>query len=335
MKVKEQYDVGVIVARFQVDELHEAHRALIQSVIDQHRKVLLFLGLSPVKGTKYNPLDYEARRQMVNEVFPSLNVGYIKNMPSDENWSRRLDELIEDQLTPTQTAVLYGSRDSFLPQYSGRYPTRELEQDSWVSGTERRRLLASSSAGNSVEWRRGAIWATTNRFPTAFTTVDVALMSADGMKVLLAKKPGEPKHRFVGGFSTPGSESFEADAIREVTEETSLEISEPEYVTSMPIDDWRYREERDKIKTLLFKATVLFGRPTPGDDLKGGTLDWFELSSFPESEMLPTHRPLLRALRRNVLGCPECGLVGDHKLQCSRAATISRCPASEQRTRRT
>ena len=40
-----EFNVGVIVGRFQVPELHRMHHDLIQSVIDRHEKVYIFLGI--------------------------------------------------------------------------------------------------------------------------------------------------------------------------------------------------------------------------------------------------------------------------------------------------
>src|SRR5271167_2605495 len=101
-------DVGIIVGRFQVHELHAAHKNLIQSVLDRHDKVITFLGLSPLKYTGENPLDFQARKQMILEQFPTVNVLYIKDKPSDEAWSRELDEKISDLLSPKQNPTLYG-----------------------------------------------------------------------------------------------------------------------------------------------------------------------------------------------------------------------------------
>lgn len=296
MKVKtEQYDVGVIVARFQVAELHPAHVDLIESVCAQHGKVLLFLGLSEVKSTRNNPLDFEARKQMVNEVFPDVLTLYIKNEPTNEGWSQHLDELVQDQLTPSQSAVLYGSRDSFLPAYSGRFPTRELDQEVWVSGTELRKHNASKSAKASVDWRRGAMWAAFNRYPTPFPTVDVALFNDDRSKVLLAKRRNESLYRYVGGFVQPG-ESLEQAVSREAREETGLEISPAVYIRSLPVDDWRYRDEEDGIVTSFFVCQVIFGSPKPGDDLAGGELRWFVVDDLEEGMVVVSHRPLRTAM---------------------------------------
>jgi bifunctional NMN adenylyltransferase/nudix hydrolase len=58
------YTIGSLVGRFQVHELHEAHHYLIDQVVKNHKKVILFLGVSKVVGTKKNPLDFESRKNI-------------------------------------------------------------------------------------------------------------------------------------------------------------------------------------------------------------------------------------------------------------------------------
>ncbi len=47
-------------------------------------------------------------------------------------------------------------------------------------------------------------------------------------------------------------------------EEAGIAITDPEYMGSFVIDDWRYRGERDVIKTLLFRARLLSGSAESG-----------------------------------------------------------------------
>jgi bifunctional NMN adenylyltransferase/nudix hydrolase len=54
-----------------VPELHDAHKDLIETVCDKHDKVIIFLGLSPLMVTRENPLDFESRKQMILEQFPT------------------------------------------------------------------------------------------------------------------------------------------------------------------------------------------------------------------------------------------------------------------------
>jgi len=298
MQIAVKADVGVIVGRFQVPDLHQAHRALIQSVCDAHDKVLLVLGLSPLPVTRQNPLDLQARRQLIGEHFPYVQILYIKDMPSDEAWSDKLDGIIEENLTPAQTAVLYGSRDSFISRYHGRYPTEELTQDTFESGTEIRKAIARASTRNSVEFRRGVVWAAHSRFPTSYTTVDVAVLNENADQALLARKPHEDGLRFIGGFADPDSPTFEADARREVQEEAHIAITDPEYLASFPIDDWRYRGEADAIKTLFFRAKYLSGRPTPDDDI--AELRWVDLQTVRPTHLVPCHRPLMAHLLKTL-----------------------------------
>ena len=126
MKTKvDKTDCGIIIARFQTNELHEAHKDLIETVISKHDRVIVILGNAPVRNTLNNPLDFRARRAMIAESYPNIEVHYLNDIRDDDLWSKKLDGLIDEILTPNQTATLYGSRDSFLKYYTGKNPTCE------------------------------------------------------------------------------------------------------------------------------------------------------------------------------------------------------------------
>lgn len=291
----EQYDVGVLVGRFQVHELHEAHRDLIRHVCEQHEKVIIFLGVAPLPFSTSNPLDFESRKQMILSEFPEVNVLYIKDHPSDRMWSKKLDDQIADLVLPGQSAVIYGGRDSFIAHYSGANPTRELLQETFVSGTEVRRSIARSSARNSADFRAGVIMASLNRFPTAYQCVDVAILTSDKQKLLLGRKSTDQLLRFPGGFSDPTSPDLESDARREAYEETGVEVAQLRYVGSTLVEDWRYDAEPDCIKTALFVGTYVHGRPNPSDDLDA-EVRWVDLNTLKEEHVVPQHRVLLSML---------------------------------------
>ncbi len=283
--------VGALVARFQVHELHPAHIELIEYVCDRHDKVLIVLGLAAVRGTINNPLDLQAREQMVREAFPDVTIAYIQDAGSDEAWSKKLDQVISHHITPSQNVMLYGGRDSFVDHYSGKWPTQVLESEVVFSGTVLREEVSRRSTRKTRDFRAGAIWQVFNRFPVSYPTVDVGVWKDD--KLLLVRKPDEDKWRLPGGFAEPDSETYEADARREVAEEAGISITDPVYVTSRRIDDWRYRNERDKIKTLLFTADYQFGHLEPQDD-EIAEAGWLDLPDL--TEVVPNHRPLIQAL---------------------------------------
>ena len=273
-KTNPSTDVGIIVGRFQVDELHDAHVDLIQYVFDQHPKVIIFLGLSPIKCTFNNPLDFESRKQMVQEKFPEAIILYIKDMSSDEKWSYRLDGMISDVVGPHQTVSLYGGRSSFTDHYSGKYNCIELEQESFISGSNIRKKI-SNQVKSSSEFRAGVIWCIMNQYINATPCVDIAIFNEEKTKLLLARKPNEDKFRFVGGHVDAG-ETFENAVKREIIEETSLEVGNLTYIGSHVVDDWRHQNEKSDITTCLYSVIRVFGRPEAKDDVE--ELRWFDFS---------------------------------------------------------
>ncbi len=167
-------DVGVIVARLQVPQLTEGHKDLIKQVVDSHYKSIIILGLSPVKCTVRNPLDFESRKKMILKEFPNVIVLYIKDTYSDVIWSNTLDKIIKDVTGPSQEVFLYGSRDSFIKYYSGCYKCIEIEQTIYVSGTDVRKVVSKQIKGTS-DFRKGVIWTTMNQYPKCFPTIDVCI----------------------------------------------------------------------------------------------------------------------------------------------------------------
>ena len=290
-EITKSYTVGVIIARFQVAELHEAHKELIDTVIANHAKVLIFLGLSSVRGSIYDPLDFQPRKQMILEAyphdkFPNLTIGYIKDNRSDADWSKKLDEQIKDTLGPTDTVVLYGGRGSFLTHYSGKFDTRELQATRHVSGTELRKKISEAPQSNP-QFRAGAIWSAYQRHPTVYSTVDVLVFDPEERRVLLARKPLEEQYRIVGGFAGPEDDSFEMAALRELDEETGLTVGLEglRYVGSKKVNDWRYANNpSEKIMTHLYIGLYREGCPQADDDI--AEVRWFEYDKLNQNVTL-------------------------------------------------
>lgn len=288
-------DTGIIIARFQCNILHEGHIDLIDSVLARHSRVIVFLGISPLRNTKNNPLDYKHREYMIKEKYPNIEVHYVDDNRSDEIWSKNLDRQIRKWLNPNQTATLYGSRDSFIKHYSGNYPTCELISEKQFSSTAIRNNIINNYVPTE-DFRAGLIAATGLRYPTVFTTVDIAIFDESETKLLLGRKPNESKFRFIGGFSDIKSTSFEQDARREVQEETNIDITDPIYVGSFRIDDHRYRKEIDKITTIFFRAKYFTGKPTAGDDIE--EIRWFLFQDLQPQDIVDEHHILLAALKK-------------------------------------
>ena len=115
-------------------------------------------------------------------------------------------------------------------------------------------------------------------FPIAFHTVDVIAINND--MVLLGRKPNQEKWQFIGGFVEP-THTAEHTAAKEFHEEAGLLVKEEsrfEYLTSLFIDDVRYKNSCHKITSSVFFIEL---EDDEVDMLKAGDdieeLCWFSL----------------------------------------------------------
>lgn len=170
------YSIGALVGRFQVHELHDAHHYLIKQVVDNQRKVILFLGVSKTPSTKKNPLDFETRKRMIQKHYPEITILALPDFGDDKRWSQEMDKRIRE-VHPIGDVLMYGGRDSFIPYYKrggGQFDCKELDQYTFVSGTEVRKMV-SEKVQDSPEFRAGVIYQSYNQYPKVHPCVDIAI----------------------------------------------------------------------------------------------------------------------------------------------------------------
>jgi bifunctional NMN adenylyltransferase/nudix hydrolase len=196
---------------------------------------------------------------------------------SDEKWSENVDNTLST-IFPEKEAILYGSRDSFIPHYHGKHKTQMLEPIESYNATDIR-ANAASEVLDSDEFRAGVIYGISKQRPVTYPTVDIVVANYDG-QILLARKPAEDKFRFVGGFVDRTDDCYETAARRELYEETKLSGLKPVYVASQQIKDWRYEREDSGIMTtlFLFYEWDQMGRPEASDDI--AEVKYFDLSEL-------------------------------------------------------
>ena len=117
-----------------------------------------------------------------------------------------------------------------------------------------------------------------NRNP--IPTVDVILQK--GSEILLIKRKNEP---FKDHLALPGAfvnqwEKVETAALREVNEETSLEI-EPVDILGACSDP--KRDPRRHILTVVFIGIILKGVPNPKDD--SSAIQWIQLDDIQKKDL--------------------------------------------------
>lgn len=288
-------NLGVIVGRFQVPELHTGHRLLLEHVLSKHSHVLVLLGCSSAI-TPRNPLDFVTRERMLRAAYDVL-VSPLVDMPSDDAWSQQLDGTVR-LVNPFGTTTLYGGRDSFIPHYKGTHKCVEIEMDSHQSGTQLREITAGKIRV-SADFRAGVIYSLSNQYQRVLPTVDVAIIQ--GNSVLVGTKPNSDKLHFPGGFVDTNDSSLEHAACRELREETGLsaEVGAMKYLFSQQVVDWRYTEPGDgAIMTHFFCTHYTYGAVRAGDDL--ATVQWINLDAHTDYNFSDGHKKLFTRLLQHL-----------------------------------
>ena len=284
--------VSVIIGRFQRPTIHPALDEFIEDKLAESQDVLILVGLSQIQGTIKNPMDFETRKFLLQETYPDATIGYIKDTREHEDWSANLDEQVARFARKSKTNIgdvnVYGGENTVKSTYTGKLKILPLPDQSYIN--ESLNLDVPSIYKSTLEYRLAICSALKNKYPTAYSTVDVAIVKGD--ELLLARKPGETLLRFVGGFVNPRETSKEA-AIRETKEETTLDVGNLRFVDEFVIDDHRYRWEEDSIKSILFIADYVSGVPIAKDDIE--ELCWKSFDEIGVFDIVPEHRPLMDA----------------------------------------
>jgi len=314
------FEVGVIIGRFQTNSLHEAHLEFINHVLSNHKKVIILLGISRIQNTKRNPLDFASRKAMIQMEFPNVVILPIRDNRSDERWAQEVDQMIMVPFGEKKT-LIYGSRDSFIPHYSGRHSVVELGAVGNHNATNLRESVAKETL-NSSDFRAGIIYQTYNQRAVTYPTVDVCVYNDKG-EILMAKKPNEKLWRFVGGFVDPSDASYEHAAYRELQEETGGNLDAGtaksfKYITSQKIDDWRYRKEESGIMTTLFLVKRNHGYAKASDDI--AVVEWIPIREFSNfhgirTQVMIEHRELMQTLVDRVYSEKLIPNIGERKAE--------------------
>lgn len=162
---------GIIVGRFQVPALTRGHIGLINEVLGLSSEVIVFIGdTKDGRIDSHDPLPYQSRRKMIQNAFPDkpLKIFRLEDIGNFPLWVKELDNTIDlfiktEIIRYSGEIILFGSRDSFISGYkanSGKYKTREIKEiGNGVSGTKSRYDCYKSGIVDSLDFRKGIIWA--------------------------------------------------------------------------------------------------------------------------------------------------------------------------------
>jgi bifunctional NMN adenylyltransferase/nudix hydrolase len=229
---------------------------------------------------------------MVHQAFPDsrLLIASIPDHPlTYELWSEQLDVIIGG-IFPDCQAVLYGSRDSFLPKYTGKYATAFVPALPGPSGTE---LRAGVSFPRTKAGRAGAIHAVNDREPMAYARVALAVVDSAREQVLLYGAPETAGLlALFGGPMVADDVQVSTAASRHLCEAVAKpQISEPRLLGVQVIHEPVFRWTRDCAVTSLLMAewqgTDRHPMPTQGHH----RLRWINRSAL-DRVLVPWQLPL-------------------------------------------
>ena len=299
MEVKKTDSVGVIVARFQVPELHKGHRYLIDFVRERHKTVLIVLGVRAGARNKINPLTFSERDIMIRQEYSDAEDIIVRSLSdhpfSHEKWSENLDVVI-DGVRLDRDVVLYGSRDSFAPLYSTkRFPLIEVPMVHKDSGSAIRDALEFP---HTRDGRAAIIYDVQHSFGKMYATSDLAIICpAENTVLLIEKKSHDGLLSFMGGFADKTDVTGKDVALRERSEEIkNISIGDPCYIEAISINDPRYTGTPDGIMTSFYWASFRGGNPLPDDD--ADSVHWIKREKL-SSVLVPWHQPLGELLNRH------------------------------------
>ncbi len=192
-------------------------------------------------------------KQVVNTVNAHTEIYELKDTKRDSQWVKNLQNKVSELTTEEDEIFYYGSRDSFLETISDHKNIVELHQEVEISATEVRNSI---NYENDRMFRRGYIKAVQDEFKAHYAVVDAII--TDGTSILLGKK--ETGFCVIGGFADDCDASLEDAIIREVKEETDLDVSNPEYLMSVQCSDWRYTRYRQPFTSVyVIKVDNFYG----------------------------------------------------------------------------
>lgn len=137
--------LGVIIGRFQTPYLHDGHKHLINSAMQENNQIMILLGSTfNDEKNERNPYSFEERIEMVRRDFPNALIYKLSDVPNDNpKWSSNVDEIVHSimDIEGYDEAKLYHSRDSFKDFYSGSLETVEIKQIYDISATQIRESM--------------------------------------------------------------------------------------------------------------------------------------------------------------------------------------------------
>ena len=310
-------NVAVLIGRFQ--PFHLGHQALLEQALATVPRVVVVIGSAFQARTPRNPFTWQERKDTILKSLPAEAQARVTCVPmrdfhDTERWSQAVRQAVEAIDSGPITLVGHFKDDTsdYLAGFTG-WRLQALSRQHTIDGTAiRNAYFASGAAGvpdSTIpagtqaflkqfastasyealcgEWlmlaQYKAAWSAAP-YPPVFVTVDAVVRCAN--KVLLIQRgqpPGVGLWALPGGFIEQRETAYRS-ALRELSEETRLALSDDEMrraLAGSAVFDHPDRSQRGRTITHAFYFD-LGDRPRPAieaaDDARSAT--WVELDQL-------------------------------------------------------
>lgn len=229
---------AVLVGDFQFSIIPEKLRDCLSNLIQRYEEVVIVVRTGSLPYTSHYPLPF----RLIKRFFPSLQIMPLIERKTDEEFSDKLDELIDnfsDHFTNYKVFVL---DDCF--EYKGKNEFATLN----AAQKEVHRVK------NINDYYKGIITGLREGFGSTHAVVDIGIIIKNKL-VCGTKKKHNGLYCLPGGFVDPKLDTTaEEAACREVLEETGYDIPKDSlnYLKSLKCSDYRFVKNKDKIMTFVF-----------------------------------------------------------------------------------
>ncbi len=134
---------AAFLGRFQ--PFHIGHRQVVDKYSEEFEEFVLVIGSADVSREEENPLKAEEREELIRECFPDLEVLFLEDNDSDEEWVGNLEGKTEADVVISQNDLV---KELVEEHTDMEVEDQELYDPEIYSGTEIRRRIRSGE-----EWR--------------------------------------------------------------------------------------------------------------------------------------------------------------------------------------
>lgn len=262
MESEKRYKLAVVLGRFQ--PIHTGHEQLIRKASEIADHVLIIVGSANKSKNVKNPFSYMDRWYMLDETFKDLVASYrltispANDMPyNNDRWFAHIQEIVARNSfeISNEDIVLVGGNKDAETWYLRAFPQWDFKSflflpvihatDIRTSLFKENALWALSVPENTRKWivkyylksedfrnhkeeyqdvtKYKEMWKVAPYPPTFVTTDAVVICNGHFLAIKRKFNPGKGKWALPGGFLDQ-AETIEACALRELKEETSIEV---------------------------------------------------------------------------------------------------------------